>query len=271
MFGASESCNVVNCNSYGSVSINKPGNGENLIGGISGFNYYGNIFKSYSNGVTSSVSATSLAIGCIAGYNTGSITACVSEGKVVGASGNSICIGGTVGNNAGGNTVDCISNAEIIVNSANSSAGGIAGYNGAVLKTSCFTGTVTATVGGGNIGGIVGGNGTSGSVMNCVTLGSVIAISGNVHPGVGSSSGILSGNVYDGASVFTLGGNPATPSARVGVAAATREQLTTESFYHEVLYWETKNWVIENGKLPYLSWYGEIATEPEEPEGGEQV
>ena len=68
--------------------------------------------------------------------------------------------------------------------------------------------------------------------------------------------------------MILIGGNATTPSVRAGVEAATREQLTTESFYHEVLYWETKNWVIENGKLPYLSWYGEIVTEPE---GGEQT
>ena len=271
LVGTSNGGNIVNCNSYSSVNMSKPGNTSNLVGGIAGYND-AKIFKSYSGATVSCASASSVIIGCISGQNKGNITACVSEGTITGNSSGTLYMGGTVGENAGGNVVDCISNANIIFNSGSSRhIGGIVGVNSAVVKTSCFMGTISTSLAGGNIGGIVGTNNTSGSVMSCVSLGSISVVSGSVHPAIGSSSGISNGNVYDGASVFTLGGNPATPGARNGVEAATIEQLTTESFYHEVLYWETNNWAIENGKLPYLSWYGEIVTDTEEPESGAEA
>ena len=100
--------------------------------------------------------------------------------------------------------------------------------------------------------------------MSCVNFGTVSAVSGSVHSAVGNAAGISNGNIYDETATVTVG-DVLTPSApKNGSDSATREQLTTESFYHEVLYWETDNWVIENGKLPYLSWYGEVEFDIEE-------
>jgi len=108
--------------------------GTDSVGGLLGVNEYGNVSNCYSTG---SVAGTSYYVGGLVGFNRGKVSKCYSSGNVVGI----YDVGGLVGGNVGGNISNCHSNCSV-------------------------SGKDVA-------GGLVGGNNNTGNVSNCYSTGSV--------------------------------------------------------------------------------------------------
>lgn len=130
--------------------------GENYIGGIVGNN-------------TGKIAGSDVFSGCI---NYGKINSQIlnAEGKIIGSG----YAGGITGENAKGKTIENCDNYGS-VNSGYSFAGGIVGINAGTIKNCNNLGSVSGSISGANngnddaIGGIVGKNDKTGTVVDCVS------------------------------------------------------------------------------------------------------
>ncbi len=207
---------IDNVNVSGTVAVT--GAGSN-VGGLVGYNSYGNISNSSVSGVAPDGSDVAVSgagyVGGLVGYNQGSgsyysssssyasgsgiiSNSFVSNGSVTGTSGN---IGGLVGYNSRGEiTGSHVSNADVNGGSSNSVGGLVGGnfgsassssssayFNGGFISNSYVSGgTVTST--GNDVGGLVGNN--YGALVNRSHVDTVV-VSGNLNVGglVGNDSG----------------------------------------------------------------------------------
>jgi hypothetical protein len=197
----------------GVVDVNIIGSGR-FVGGLVGYNNYGDVAQCYSTGA---VSATSY-VGGLVGYNwigdvthcsgtcqvsgddnvaglvalnyEGHVTNCYSTGAVNGKD----SVGGLVGVNARGHVSHCYSASAV---TGASDVGGLAGTNFEGTVTQCYsTGAVSGS--GARVGGLVGYN--SGSVTDCYSTGMV---SGATE--IGGLVGYNSGKSGDVAHCYSTG------------------------------------------------------------------
>jgi len=148
--------NITNCYSTGSV------NGVELVGGLVGYNYYGNIKSCYTTGTVNGAER----VGGLVGMNYAcNITSSHATGVVSGTGGS---VGGLVGYNQSGSITRC--HATGTVSTTGYSAGGLVGWNDAHGKItySYSTGAVSGDV---TVGGLVGDNDWS-SITDSYSTGS---------------------------------------------------------------------------------------------------
>ncbi|MCX7242012.1 MAG: MBG domain-containing protein [Burkholderiales bacterium] len=184
--------------------------GQELVGGLLGFNYYGTISNSYATGTvvgttrvgglvgsnsagvisnsyaTGSVRGASY-VGGLAGASSGSITNSYATGPVVGTT----YVGGLAGSSSHRITNSYATGSV----SGESLVGGLVGsqqYSFARISTSYATGTVTGT---NDVGGLVGAS--TGSITNSYATGKVTGDPSSAGGLVGVNSGSISKSFYD--------------------------------------------------------------------------
>jgi hypothetical protein len=131
-------------------------------------------------------------VGCLVGYNSGSISNCYSTGSVSGPS-DSSNIGCLVGYNSGGTVSDCYSTGTA---GGSSNVGCLVGWSSGTVSRCYATGSVTGDI----IGGLVGENYSGGNISNCYSTGSVSGVS-YIGGLVGINQGGNISNCYSAGSV----------------------------------------------------------------------
>jgi hypothetical protein len=181
------------------ISISSAGS---YLGGLAGYQQYGNIRDCYVTGSIVGVSDSNSVGGLVGRNSFGTIDNCHSEVVTSGES----KVGGLVGNNFGGTISDSFSSGLI---GGGNTLGGVVGYNesGKILK--CYS-TVEVSGTGNSIGGLVGENALQSMISDCHSSGPV---SGNSIVGglVGLNQGTIStsysnGNISGDSSVGGLVG-----------------------------------------------------------------
>jgi len=159
---------ISNCYSTGAVSISGS-SGSQDVGGLAGLNVV-NISNCYSTGTVSG--SGSWDVGGLVGYNSyGNISDCYSTGVVTGGD-NSGYVGGLVGfskdsSNRTVSIINCYSTGAV---SGSSSVGGLVGYKEWGIISNCYsTGSVTGRDDSWGVGGLVGSN--VGGISNCYSTG----------------------------------------------------------------------------------------------------
>ncbi|HPS54534.1 MAG TPA: GLUG motif-containing protein [Sedimentisphaerales bacterium] len=228
---------IINCYSTGNV------NGDWLVGGLVGHNYYGSIKNCYSTGEVTG----EYTIGGLTGKNqNGNITECYSIGEINGEG----AVGGLIGDNYYGVITSCYSAGQV---TGNDNIGGLVSDNSGSI-TNCYS--ISSVTGDGNVGGLVG-NGYPGYITNCYSAGSV---NGNNNVGglIGRSSGYnIVNSFWD---METSGINTCT-----GGKGLTTSQMKN-AMYYSGSNWGDDIWTIDEGNdYPHLTWentVGEIISEP---------
>jgi len=188
---------IVNCYNIGRVSGNTAGGitGENsgtitsshntgtvsgnsqsstCIGGIAGKITSGQITKSYNTGDILSESNTSVRAGGVVGEKSGAstISECYNSGKV--SVSVAMYIGGIAGETGGtGSIGNCYNDGTVssITSVSDAAAGGISGYNYSSNIENCYNaGALPNSTGSFSVGGILGENAASGTIVNCYYL-----------------------------------------------------------------------------------------------------
>jgi hypothetical protein len=228
------SSNEGSISNLGVESVNINGDGDLWIGGLVGYNFYGDISNSYVTGIVSGSSSTTVTIGGLVGFNqAGEITDSHFTGSVIGGENSSSVgglvgystdhsypsniqncystgsvtgmeyIGGLVGYNASSNIQDSYSTSTVNGLDYSYSTGGFAGYNrfGTIIN-SYATGDVNGSIldGSYDSGGLLGGN--DGTVTNSYSTGNVTG-----YEDVGGFSGYDYGNISNSYSTGSVTGN----------------------------------------------------------------
>jgi len=161
------------------MDVNITGSG-NTIGGLVGFNFYGDVTKCFSTGKVNGGST----VGGLVGINGGGVTDCCSAG-VVSSTG---AVGGIVGsNNQYGSVTRCYNSAAV---NGTDTVGGLVGENERGPVTGCYS--TGAVKGGSMVGGLVGNN-VRGPVTDCYVKGGIITGAWYVGGLVGFNSGDVTG------------------------------------------------------------------------------
>ena len=169
-------------NSYATGSVS----GSSNIGGLVGANDDGTITNSYATG---SVSGSGNSVGGLVGDNRGAITNSRATSSVSG-SGNGV--GGLIGWNLG--TVTNSYATGFVLESGNG-VGGLVGWNSGGITNSHATGSIS---GGEAVGGLVGGNLSSGTIDNSYATGSVRGSGNSVGGLVGGNNGTITNSYATG-------------------------------------------------------------------------
>jgi hypothetical protein len=178
---------IVNCHVTGTVTTPPDEMGER-IGGLIGHNASGTITNSSFSG---EVSSSCREIGGLVGYNDGIITNSYSNGKIEGMPITYSYYGGLVGSNSNyGKITDCYSTMDV---SGGYYVGGLAGYNYGTIISSHSTGNVD----GGTAGGLVGGNAKITYIDSSGVIGNSFSITGTVRGSL-NVGGLVGDNGTDG-------------------------------------------------------------------------
>lgn len=230
-------------------------------------------------------------IGCLVGYNRGTVSSCYSMGAIIGND----CSGGLVGMNSGTitssySTVDVDpykkpyvynstsrnmgglagSNRGTIISSYSAGTvsgaacvGGLVGFNGGSIISSYSTGTVSASE---YLGGLVGFNGTS--ITSCYSTGRVIALG---YRDIGGLVGYTFGTGVVTSSFWNLqtSGQSASSGGK-GLFTATMQKTASFldagwDFIDENAHGTCDFWTMSAGSYPRLAVFA--GHTPSEPEG----
>jgi filamentous hemagglutinin family protein len=209
----------LNLASIGDSSSSGTVTGQDIVGGLVGYNEGGTVANSNS----SSPVTGGLDVGGLVGQNTGTVTQSYATGAINGDS----SIGGLVGTNNGGTITQSYSVGS--VNGLNE-VGGLVGANvSGGISDSFSTGTVTGTDD--MVGGFVGYN-QSGSVVDSYTISPVM---GSATSEVGGFVGFDNGGSYTNVFWDTNTGNVSVGSGNTsniptGIFGATTSDLMSESY-----------------------------------------
>jgi len=248
--------NIINDYSSGNVS------GNQQVGGLVGSKFYGTLSNAYSSGVVSSAGDS---VGGLVGSNYGNISNVYSASTVIGNGGFSV--GGLVGVNYIGSISNAYSSGAVNGNNAHG-VGGLVGNNGGTIINAYSTGAVS-----GNsyfVGGLVGAN--SGTITNAYSTGAVRGNAIDVGGLAGSNSGSIS-NTYSTGVVSgsqdvggLVGSNTGTVTASfwdtqtsgqissaAGTGLTTSQMMTQSSFTGWDFTSGTGSWWISDGNTrPFL-------------------
>ncbi len=151
--------------------------------------------------------ATGSTIGGLVGFNFGAITISGASGNVTGGASNNIftagAVGGLVGINDAAGTITSSAATGAVSAGANSTAGGLVGFNNGTILGGGATGAVSAIDN--FAGGLVGFNATTGNILGSVAAGNVsgggFSTGGFAGGNLGTiTGGVATGNVNDTAS-----------------------------------------------------------------------
>ena len=256
---------IVGSNSYSLVeNCHVSGSGTKIIGfsqtgGVVGSNYQDATISACSF-TGNTVKTTNFLSGGIAGHNMGLVERCFASGNVEGSG----QTGGVAGDNTTSGTIqDCYSTAKVTGWSNTSCFGGIVGYNYSTVIRCYATGEIEDT-GYGNVGGIVGDNGSdiaTGTVSSCVALNP--SIKGKLNAGriIGINRlGDLANNYANSAMIIndsTVSGGTSSNNNGVGISSTQWNSSTwwsgTAGFGAA---WSLANtWTHPTlGALPKLAW-----------------
>jgi len=180
---------IENCVNYGSVTGTEESNGGS--GGI-----VGTMYASTVRGCSNLAPVTSGNMtGGIVGYqrNNALVTACSNYGNVTGLGAQVGGIAGYLGNTSGTARIEQSSNFGAVTGATNAIAG-IAGHGARSIVVSCVNeGTVTAGAGSYWVAGIVGMQGSNGSVTDCENKGTITG-DGTMQNNYAGVGGIIGSN-----------------------------------------------------------------------------
>jgi hypothetical protein len=176
---------IAQCHATGAASETAT-RSAGYAGGLAGWNT-GAITQCHATGAASGAGSE---IGGLVGYNAGAISDCYATGAVSQAG--QWDAGGLTGWNVGGTITRCHATGNV---TGISWVGGLTPYSDGGTITQCYaTGAVKGT--GGEVGGLMGGVGTSGTISNCYATGAAKGTDSSVGGLVGIlSSGTIS-NCY---------------------------------------------------------------------------
>lgn len=206
----------------------------------------------YATGTITSTGENALTAGLIA-YAYGTITNCYATGSVSNSNGD--CAGLIQTNYA--NVSNCYASGAV---TGKNICGGLIGANGdgKVINNCYSTGSVTASDPSGNyIGGFVGSN--LGTISDSYTISQLVGSASNMGGFVGrngSSTSVINNDCFWNTDVYTsgYGSNVGTFSA---LGKTTSEMQTASTFTSAG--WSTSVWSLMDGKYPRLAW---TITEP---------
>ncbi len=173
--------------------------GNEFLGGVVG-NNSGTVDNCYNEGT---VSGNNVVGGVVGFNNIGTVDNCYNEGLV---SGTKDCVGGVVGFNNGGTVENCYNEGTV---SGINTVGGVVGYNDGTAENCYNEGSVRGTKQ--YVGGVVGYITNSSSVKNCYNTGSVSGseyvggVVGYIYSGIAENCYYLSGCAKDGAGTIQFG------------------------------------------------------------------
>lgn len=199
-------------------------------------------------------------IGGFAGINSGtaSITECFSRGKVSGRITHGNNIGGFVGCNdsATASIRSCYTFADVSVTKSieGGNIGGFVGLNSATIQNSYTAGSVRSLVGY-VLGGFVGNNASGGSISKSYTTSDVTATSGTAGIYAGINSGNISASYQTDDIIFKSGSSTlGSMSLTTEITEISFNELISEVFLVENLYWDGQGWYIGSDNHPFLNW-----------------
>ena len=185
-------------------------------------------------------------IGGLAGANRGDIISSFAYADVIGRSN----VGGLVGANRG-DIISSFAYADVI---GRSNIGGLVGDNTSNITNTYAAGTVSSTQTVGHAGGLVGANGSSGSIKNSYTINQVMPLtdeSSQVGGLVGDDSGSITASYWDktvNAGLMTSDGDGAKTTAEL--KTPTAPGATSADTYYD---WRTTAWDFgDNTQYPTL-------------------
>ncbi len=203
---------VANCHSESYVD------GFSNVGGIVGYNYYGDIKNCHNSGNV----CGNIAVGGILGYNyyNGVVTNCSNKGAVFGIIwGTNQKIGGIVGDNGEGYVYNCYNWGDVgATSNGDSRVGGIVGHNprkgvvGGCYNIGKVGGNLTLDT---SVGGVVGYN--EGELVNCCYLNT-------------SCNGAVDGNDVDGSAEARTKDEFSSGSAAYFLGSAWGQKIGTDEY-----------------------------------------
>jgi GLUG motif-containing protein len=191
-------------------------------------------------------------LGCLCGFNSGSISNCYTTGTVAGGN-DSSCLGGLVGYNDEGRINNCYATDSVISGDGSWMLGGLCGYSYDGNISNCYaTGSVTGGINTSNLGGLCGHN-HLGSISNCLSTGSITG-DGDIYLG-----GLCGRNGFGLISLcYFL--DSAGPDNGLGTPLPDNEMKQQNSFIGWDFVGETANgtsswWIIHAGEYPSLFFF----------------
>ena len=169
-------------------------NDSNYLGGLVGYNYYGNISNCSATGAVTKGNH----VGGLVGWNTGNIIDCYVTSDIDGGD-NSRNLGGLAGYNRFGNISYCYSTGRV---AGKYNLGGLVGYNSRFGNISyCYSTNIISGYVSSGLGGLVGCNDDDGSISNCFSTGYVTS-NGNMS---WNSGGLVGDNRSSISNCFSTG------------------------------------------------------------------
>jgi filamentous hemagglutinin family protein len=184
-----------------SASGNVSGGKNSFIGGLVGRNENtATISSSAATGNVTLGDATGAGAGGLVGFNFGAITGSVAGGNVTGGNSSDIfkagAIGGLVGLNDAAGSINTSFATGNVSAGANSSGGGLVGFNNGTITGSGAGGTVTSLDNA--AGGLVGFNGFGATITGSVATGNVSGGGQNIGGLAGDNAGTITASVASG-------------------------------------------------------------------------
>jgi len=272
LVGQAHTSTISNC--YVTGTVKGSGYNANDCGGLAGIAESSTITSSYS---TAAITAHGSRNGGLIGKNSNtSLTGCYATGNVS-VSYYDQDAGGLIGQNTGSSSVsNCYATGNVTASA--STSGGLVGRNTATIQRSYSSGNVNASSGIG-VGGLVGDNGSGGTITNCYALGSA---AGSQQAGglVGYNSGSISysysmgtvNEAYNNGGLIGSGSGSVTASywdkeasgktSSSGGTGKTTAEMKIRTTYTDAS-WDFKDagtndiWNIANGRnsgYPYHDW-----------------
>ncbi|GBU25011.1 hypothetical protein R83H12_01650 [Fibrobacteria bacterium R8-3-H12] len=236
---------LVGRNDYGGTIINSYATGSvdgvNIIGGLAGYSDNGNISNSYATGSVTG----NFEVGGLVGDNaSSSISNSYATGKVTETSYGYGYVGGLVGSNNRSTITNSYATGNVTGTAYDCHIGGLVGKNeNSTVSNSYATGNVTGTGFGsfGDVGGLVGSNGSTSTISNSYATGNVSGSSDDSR----SVGGLVGNNMSSSISNSYATGN-VTGTSDVGGLVGKNNNGTVSNSYYDM---ETSGmWDSDKGK-----------------------
>lgn len=181
-------------------------------------------------------------------YNSGNISArCFADGH----SYDDARVGGFIGANQYGNSSikSCYQTGSVTLNKAGTMGGGFAGINEGAIQESYATGNISISDGKG--AGFLYENAASGSILKCLDMVDVSINNTNAKRFGFSNSGSFYENYYISTQSISLNGQNYT-AKELNVDSVSANQIYTDEFIYDKLYWEKEIWRTLSDNAPIL-------------------
>lgn len=252
---------------YNAGTVTAHGAGANgRVGGLFGLNN-ASLTGLYNTGYVTS-DADGNYVGGLVGENTSNITQSYNSSTVATtANGTNNIVGGLAGLN-GGNITNSYGSGAVLALGAGNKVGGLVGQNAGKLQDVYSMVVTSGTGAGSTVGGLVGYNTTTGNIKYAFNVGETTG-NGTVGGLVGRNDGKVTTALWatdtSGQSTGIAPGGAGTASGVQGLAfSSVTSPNATSTMLQSANYtgWNTSNWGIVNGVLPYLNWQYSVPLSP---------